>query len=203
MTTTETIRNLVVVTPDNDDGITMNEERQSNVEKTGKKDNMEGLVVITSENDATVTTEKEGQSSVEMMKSKVSTSQVKAKLKEELGKLSTPPDDMMPFVKFHSRQRVITDVDFIYDLFSASCQVRGCVGESSINTKKAEGGVLTVTWVCSKGHSGVWNSSALLGQRRGQNVFVSTALTAAGVLISSNNFQKIQMMMKFCNKHDN
>lgn len=202
MTTTETIRNLVVVTPD-DDGITMNEERQSNVEKTGNKDNMEGLVVITSEYDATVTTEKEGQSSVEMMKSKVSTSQVKAKLKEELGKLSTPPDDMMPFVKFHSRQRVITDVDFIYDLFSASCQVRGCVGESSINTKKAEGGVLTVTWVCSKGHSGVWNSSALLGQRRGQNVFVSTALTAAGVLISSNNFQKIQMMMKFCNKHDN
>ena len=59
MTTTETIRNLVVLTPDNDDGITMNEERQSNVEKTGNKDNMEGLVVITSEN--AVTTEKEGQ----------------------------------------------------------------------------------------------------------------------------------------------
>ena len=136
MTTTETIRNLVVVTPDNDDGITMNEERQSNVEKTGNKDNMEGLVVITSENDATVTTEKEGQSSVEIMKSKVSTSQVKAKLKEELGKLSTPPDDMMPFVKFHSRQRVITDVDFIYDLFSASCQVRGCVGESIFHQYK-------------------------------------------------------------------
>ena len=175
----------------------MNEERQFNVEKTGNKDNMEGLVVIKPENDATVTTEKEGLSSVEIMQSKVSTSQVKAKLKEELGKLSTPPDDMMPFVIFHSHQRVIIDVDCIYDLFSASCQVRGCVGESSVNTTEAEGGVLTVTWVCSKWYSGVWNSSALLGKRRGQNVFVSTALTAAGVLISGNNFEKIQMMMKF------
>jgi len=145
----------------------MNEERQSNVEKTGNKDTTEGLVVITPENDATVTTDKEGQSSVETIRSKVSSSQKKAKLKEELVKLSTLSDDLVPFVKFHNWQRVIAHVDCIYDLFSASCQVRVCVGESSINTTKAEGGVSTVTWVCSKGHSGVWNYSALLGKRRG------------------------------------
>lgn len=175
----------------------MNEERQSNVEKTGNKDTMEGLVVITPENDATVTTDKEGQSSVETIRSKVSSSQKKAKLKEELVKLSTLSDDLVPFVKFHNWQRVIAHVDCIYDLFSASCQVRVCVGESSINTTKAEGGVSKVTWVCSKGHSGVWNYSALLAKRRGGNVFVSTALTAVGVLISGNNFEKIQMMRFF------
>jgi len=87
---------------------------------------------------------------------------------------------MVPFVNFHIRQSVIADVDCICDLFSASCQVGGCVGESSINATKAEGGVLMVTWVCSKGHNGVWNSSAVLRKRRGQNVFTSTALTAAG-----------------------
>ena len=154
----------------------MNGERQSNVEKTGDKDTREGLVVITPENDATVITDKERQSSVDMMGSKVSSSQVKAKRKEELVKLSTPTYDLVPFVISHNRQRVIADVGCIRDLFSASCQVRGCVGESSINSTKAEGGVLIVTWVCSKGHSGVWNYSAVLGKRRGQNVFTSTAL---------------------------
>ena len=203
VTMTDTIKNLVAITPENDDtcSITMNGERQSNVEKTGNKDTMEGLVVITPENDATVIADKEGQSSADIMESKVSSSQVKTKLKEELVKLSTPSDDLMRFVNFHNRHRVIADVDCICDLFSASCQVKSCLGESSINSTKAEGGVLTVTWVCSKGHSGVWNSSALLGKRRGQNVFASTALTAAGVVISGNNFEKIQMMMKFCNIH--
>ena len=137
VTITDTMENLVAVTPEN-------EERQSNVEKTENKDTMERLLVITPENDASVSIDKEGQTSPEIMGSKVSTSHMKAKLKEELVKLSTPSDDLMPFVQCHNRQRVITDVDCICDLFSASCQVRGCVGESSINTAKAEGGVLTV-----------------------------------------------------------
>lgn len=100
----------------------MNEERQSNVEKTGNKDTMEGLVVITPENDATVTTDKEGQSSVETIRSKVSSSQKKAKLKEELVKLSTLSDDLVPFVKFHNWQRGIAHVDCIYDVF---CKLSG------------------------------------------------------------------------------
>lgn len=124
---------------------------------------MEGLVVIILEYDVIVIIEKEGQLSVEMMKSKVSISQVKVKFKEEFGKLFIFLDDMMLFVKFYSRQRVIIDVDFIYDLFFVSCQVRGCVGEFFINIKKVEGGVLTVIWVCSKGYSGVWNFFVLLG----------------------------------------
>ena len=126
---------------------------------------------------------------------------IKQKVKEEVLTSTTPPEYLIPFVNMYNRERVIVDVENICDLLSRNCQIKGCSGEPSLNNVKAEGGVLAVSWKCSGGHSGVWHSSALLGTRRGQNVFVSTVVTAAGVLVSGNNFEKIQMLMKFCSIH--
>ena len=64
---------------------------------------------------------------------------------------------------------------------------------------KSVGAVLEICWKCSNGHNGIWHSSSILGKKRGQNVFLMPVLEAAAILITGNNFEKIQMLMNFSN----
>ena len=125
---------------------------------------------------------------------------LKSQFQDELSKLCVPGDNLSRFVDMHKREKVIVDVEHICDLISTNCQVKGCSGKPSVDNMKVEGAVLTLVWNCSNGHSGVWHSSCLLGKQRNQNVFATTVGAGAGVLISGNNFEKIQMM-KFLNVH--
>lgn len=59
-----------------------------------------------------------------------------------------------------------------------------CLGE------KLEAGVLLITHRCSEGHNGIWSSSAVLDEKRGQEICVISILLASSVLITGNNFQK-------------
>lgn len=82
---------------------------------------MEQLVAVRPEIDAAVTTAQEGQLNVENTEGRVSSSQMKVKLKEELVKLCTPTEDLMLFVKLYSPERVIADIECICDLLFSHC----------------------------------------------------------------------------------
>jgi hypothetical protein len=58
------------------------------------------------------------------------------------------------FGKHFKRDRVIVDVPLLLETFNNGCQHLSCPGASKIQNSKLEGGVLTVSWECSKGHLG-------------------------------------------------
>lgn len=60
-----------------------------------------------------------------------------------------------------------------------------------IVNKKLQGGVLLVAFCCAKGHDGVWYSSKILCEKKGQKIFVSSTLLAASTLITGNNHSSI------------
>jgi len=56
--------------------------------------------------------------------------------------------------------------------------------------KKSEGSVLIISWKCTEGHNGMWESSAVLGVKRGQKVYATSVLLAASIVVSGNNFDR-------------
>ena len=107
--------------------------------------------------------------------------------------------DISDFASHVYRERMICDVKEILDLFNRNCQQEGCHGKCKVANVKSEGGVLIVAWSCSDGHAGVWESSSVMSVKRGQKVYGATVLLAASVVVSGNNFDKLEMFMKFLN----
>ena len=86
----------------------------------------------------------------------------------------------------------------VLNLFNGKCQVEKCSGERKVirHTCSVDGGVLSVSYRCSVGHAGVWHSSSVLTERRGQKVFVTSVLLSSAVLPTGNNFDKVELMVK-------
>ena len=103
------------------------------------------------------------------------------------------------FLLHYNSERIITDVKEIVKLFESNCQQQGCSGYCSVVNSKTEGGVMMITWKCTKGHCGVWESSRVLDVNRGQKIYATTVLLAASVTVTGNNFEKLHMLMKFLN----
>ena len=107
--------------------------------------------------------------------------------------------DLDEFLSHFHKERIISEVQEILNLFERNCQIKGCVGQCSVVNKKSEGGILIVSWNCTEGHNGMWQSSSVLGVKRGQKVYAATVLLAASIVVSGNNFDKLSMLMKFLN----
>ena len=73
------------------------------------------------------------------------------------------------FVSHYNSERIITDVEEIVKLFESNSQQQGCSGHCSVVHSKTEGGVMIITWKCTKGHCGVWVN-------RGQTIYATTVL---------------------------
>lgn len=110
--------------------------------------------------------------------------------------LQLPDDSLLKFVDYFKADRVIVEVNQIVSLFSGQCPEIGCNGIRNVTDQKIEGGVLLITHKCSKGHGGVWSSSA---ERRRQKLYVSSVLLAASMLVSGNNFEKVSLLVKGMN----
>ena len=95
------------------------------------------------------------------------------------------------------QSRVIVDVSIMVDIFNKGCQHLSCSGKSKVVNNKLEGGVLKVSWECSKGHTGCWASSQELGRHHGQVIYANPLLMSAGCLISGNNFDKLSLFCQF------
>jgi hypothetical protein len=97
----------------------------------------------------------------------------------------------------YQQDRVIVDISLLLELFNKSCQTLSCSGKRKVLNTKMEEGVLTVLWKCSEGHIGCWKSSRVLCQHGGQDIFATSMLIAASVLISGNSFDKVALFGKF------
>lgn len=97
--------------------------------------------------------------------------------------LQLPDDSLLKFVEYFKADRVIVEVNQIVSLFSGQCPKIGCDGIRKVTDHKIEGGVSLITQRCSRGHGGVWSSSAVLAEKRGQKLYVSSVLLASSVCL--------------------
>ena len=124
---------------------------------------------------------------------------LKAQLIAGFKGLQLPDDNLLKFVEYFKADQVIVEVNQIVSLFSGQCLEIGCNGIQKVTDQKIEGGVLLITHRCSKGHGGVWSSSAVLAEKRGQKLYVLSVLLASSVLVSGNNFEKVSLLAKGMN----
>jgi len=102
-------------------------------------------------------------------------------------------------VDYFKADRVIVEVNQIVSLFNGQCPEIGCHGIWNVTDQKIEGGVLLITHQCSKGREGVWSSSAVIAEKWGQKLYVSSVLLTSSVLVSGNNFEKGSLLVKGMN----
>lgn len=77
--------------------------------------------------------------------------------------------------------------------------IHACSSKSKVTTSKVEAGVMCIYWKCTNGHQGRWTSSKLLCQKEGQNIYTNSILLAAAVIITGNNYDKINLFFQFMN----
>lgn len=125
---------------------------------------------------------------------------VHARIRKELSELFAEfikcDDELAKYVEMANEERVIVETTKVLDLFNGKCQVEKCCGERKVIRHSVEGGVLSVSYRCSEGHAGVWHSSSVLTEKRGQKVFVTSVLLSSAVLLTGNNFDKVELMAK-------
>lgn len=125
----------------------------------------------------------------------------KRRVSTAIEELLVVDENMQKFMEYVKEDRVIFDVKQIVELFEGQCSEVGCSAMRKVVEKKLEAGLLLITHKCSKGHSGIWSSSSVLGEKRGQKIYVSSVLLASSVLVSGNNFEKVSLLAKSMNLH--
>jgi hypothetical protein len=125
------------------------------------------------------------------------TQRLKQKLKTAFNSLHESGNNNSMLAEHFMQDRVIVDVSTVLEIFNNSCQHSSCQGTSRVVKTDMDAGVLKVSWECSEGHFGFLTSSRKLCEKNGQNIYVNTLLLAAAVLISGNNFDKMELFSKF------
>ena len=120
-------------------------------------------------------------------------------VKVALHSISVVPPELSYFELLYRKERVVVEMEKLCDLFEGGCHIEGCTGKMSVVSKLVEAGVVQLFWRCSMKHTGVWESSSVLGTRGNQKVYSSTVLMSSAVTATGNNFDKILLMMKFLN----
>ena len=92
--------------------------------------------------------------------------------------------------KIKEQKFVVSETKLI-DLFRGRCQEPGCSSECTVKSKSV-GCTMELWWNCQNGHSGKWNSSEKYGGMYSNNLQFSAA-----VLLSGNNYTKIELMSRF------
>ena len=126
-------------------------------------------------------------------------STMKTKLENELEKLKKCSQELERYVTHFEMQRAIVEVPKLIDLFSGKCQVSNCPNTRTVTHTTATSGVIVISFTCPDGHSGLWHSSSVLCSKREQNVYALPTILCAGCLISGNNFEKVELMLRSCN----
>lgn len=124
---------------------------------------------------------------------------MKTRVKSGLEGITACEENMQKYLEFFKADRVVVEVDKIVELIEGQCSEVGCSGMRKVVGKKVEASVLLITHKCSQGHGGVWSSSSVLGEKRGQKLYVSSVLLASSVLVSGNNFEKVSLLAKSMN----
>ncbi|CAB4006208.1 Hypothetical predicted protein, partial [Paramuricea clavata] len=118
-------------------------------------------------------------------------------LKEEFDKVNVAGKQSQIFADHGQQSRSVVEVDKLLELFKNNCQMHLCTGQSRVENWKADGGVLIITWRCCHGHGGIWSSSKVLCVKKEQNVYTTTIMIAAAIIITGGNYEKFALFCKF------
>lgn len=91
---------------------------------------------------------------------------------------------------FANERKVICTLDLLLDVFK-TCQKPGCKNDCTVKYHLL-GPSVVINWTCSSGHKGRFESSRDVNELKSNNL-----QTAASILLSGNNFAKIEKMAKF------
>jgi hypothetical protein len=95
-------------------------------------------------------------------------------------------------------QRVICDVDCLYQLLGPACREPRCPQAVSV-VSTYTGATLSLCWQCEHGHQGNWSSSKRCKSKTGYPFFLNDLLAASAVLLSGNHYFKLAVLCKFLN----
>ena len=94
--------------------------------------------------------------------------------------------------------RVICSLKFIMEVAKGKCRHDNCNSYYQI-THRMYGCCLVLFGTCENGHSVKWESSPSQQNEKGHRIYVDNLIFSAAVVLSGNNFQKIQQFFRFCN----
>ena len=93
-------------------------------------------------------------------------------------------------IRLANETKVICSLDLLLDVFK-TCHKPGCKNDCSVKHHLV-GPSVVINWTCSSGHKGRFESSRDVNEMKSNNL-----QTAASILLSGNNFAKIERMAKF------
>ena len=92
-------------------------------------------------------------------------------------------------------QKVLCSVELLSELFGNMCKYHGCVHQVCVK-KCYVGATLIFQWSCRAGHKGKFSTSKTV-----KGLYVNNVILAASILLSGNNFEKVEKMFNFANIH--
>ena len=96
-------------------------------------------------------------------------------------------------LKFISETKVICSLELLLNRFQGSCKHPGCIHDVVVRSTLC-GTSAIISWICPAGHQGKFCTS---GEING--VLANNLQASAAVLLSGNNFAKIEKFAKFFN----
>ena len=102
------------------------------------------------------------------------------------------------FSHMYCESKVLAEQQKILSLFKHGCGLPGCSGRNEVVSHNIDdGGVLKVTWKCSYGHRGKWESSSVISEKGGQKLYSVPFQIASSVFFTGNNFDKVKVFTEF------
>ena len=92
--------------------------------------------------------------------------------------------------------RVVCDADNILQLLGTACRHPFCQEKISVKQTYV-GGTLCLQWHCRNRHEGSWSSSKRCKGRKSYLFFTNDLLFASSIVLSCNQFAKIELMCRF------
>ena len=124
------------------------------------------------------------------------TKKLKTKLNNRFQAINNIGKTSQLYINKVKKDRAIVDVQNIIQLFH-TCLLSTCSAKAHVKEYCMAGGILKVEWTCANSHHGCWASSDVLCEKKNQKVYVNTLLLSASILLTGNNFDKIELFCKF------
>lgn len=94
---------------------------------------------------------------------------------------------------------VICSVELLLELAKGKCREEHCDKFYNTVTHAASGCCLIIHTLCENGHSFRWDSSKSFYNQNNQNMYYDNLDFASAVILSGNNFHKMEQFFRFLN----
>ena len=122
---------------------------------------------------------------------------------KEMERISHVGEDLKSESDFVNMARFIVSVSKLIELKGEACNAKmddgSTCNEPLTFSTEMRASVCLLSWKCSRYHCGTWQSSEILKTCQNNNVYVNDMLSMACILLSGNNFTKMNLFFQFLN----